>query len=147
MAGTARSFLYDLVGQSTLERLPFSGGLFLCLLRCELFLNVHGVAMAFSADLGRAPLHQLLLAGRVRLVAVQAALAIHEGPVNIVLTEGFVHHGVVASPAQLEARLLRLQRRAGRRRLMTLAAHLLSNRLVNVLEEKPCFVAAVRVVA
>ncbi len=90
---------------------------------------------------------QLSLGRRVRVVAAQTALLAHDGPVNPVLAEDVIHQSAVARHTQLVTGLLR--RKRGRRRgvFMALVAHLVCDRLMDVVKENPAAVGAMGVMA
>ncbi len=80
-------------------------------------------------------------------MTVHAARLIHQRPVDAVLIQGFIHHIAMAPPAQLKASPSSLERVRGGRSFVTLAAHAVGHRLMDVGEEYSCIVRTVRIVA
>lgn len=65
-------------------------------------------------------------------MAVQTAPLVNQRPVDPVFIKGVVHHGAMASPAQLKPYLLGLQRVGRSGRLMALGARLIGNRRMHI---------------
>ena len=128
-------------------RLPLQGSSFLLFLVGQTHLPRHGVFVTSSAQVRLFQSEKLLLRGRVGFVTVHAPGLINQGPVDAILAERLVHHGAVASAAQLEPRSPRLERCRGRCRVVALGAALAGHRGMDRVKENPGGIRAVRVVA
>lgn len=69
------------------------------------------------------------------LMTICTAHLIHQRPVYPVFIEGLIHHGAMASPAQLKSRLSGIERGGGSCSFVALAAHFLCHRCMDVVIE------------
>jgi hypothetical protein len=79
-------------------------------------------------------------------MTVHAAGLIHQGPMNPVLIEGFIHHTAMASPAQLKTSPSSFERLWRGRSFMALAAHAVGHRLMDIGKEYSRIIRTVRIV-
>ena len=109
------------------------------------FLPGHGIAVAGVANLFQRRFHQFRFARGMGRVAVQATDLVDHRPMNPILVEGIVHHVVMAALAEFEAVLERCKRRCRGRLLMTLLAHPLTERFMNIVIQHGLGIGTVRV--
>jgi hypothetical protein len=147
MAGCAITILDRVMGEAALLRPPLCSGFLLFLLHGKLHLPLHSILMTRAAKPCFFHLEELLLRGRMSLVAVQTSRLVYERPVDPVLAKDFIHHVAVTTPAKLKSRPPRLEWGRRCRRVVALAASLARHRSMDSVEQYAGCVRAVRVVA
>ena len=111
------------------------------------FLPSDSISMTLATHSDKRRLQKTAFSGCMRIMAAQTSLPAHHRPVHLVLAEYLIHCIAMASPAQLVTGLLRRKRRLGSRLIMTLVAHPVRDRSVNIIIKDASPVGTVGIVA
>jgi len=108
MAAFAIPLLDRVMCHRTLDYSSLGCRIFLLFFFGKLFLLCHRVDMTLSTQAFHITHQKLLLRGGMGFMAVQTAHLVNQRPVDPVFVKCVIHHGAMASPAQLKPCFLRL---------------------------------------
>ena len=127
----------------TRRTFPFTDRLMLGL---SAILAGQGVRMTTPTDIQHRISQQASFLRCVWGMTVDAARFVDQRPVQFILTESLIDHLVVTSLAELEAIFFHRERIFSVRLVMTLVAHSVGNRLMNIIRQDRPGIRTVRIV-